>query len=131
MRLEAWFFFKLKPKKSRSIFPTSVHLKQCSVGRMARVTRVRENTYGVSMNVLIKQIKSQLQTHGKPFITDLIIFISWKTPTATNLVINCYVQLKCTVIYCYNPTQLGVTLCIYNIFNVSLKIKHFKASAVL
>lgn len=85
---------------------------------MARVTRVRENTYGVSMNVLIKQIKSQLQTHGKPFITDLIIFISWKTPTATNLVNDCYDKLKCiksSIVII--PTQLGVT--VYVTFSMS------------
>lgn len=103
------FFKGLKSKKSLSPFPTSVHLKQCSVGRVARVTRVRENTYGESMNVLIKQIKSQLQTHGKPFISDLIIFISWKTLTLTNLVNDCYGKLKrtkSTIVI----IQLGVTL---------------------
>lgn len=60
-----------------------------------------------SMIILIKQVKSQLQTYGIPFITDLIIFITWNTPTATDLVSDCYGKLKPSNVII--PIQLGVT----------------------
>lgn len=70
-------------------------MNQRSAARVARVTTLRKKTYGENMKILIKQVKSQLQTHGKPFITEPIIYVSWKTPTATNLVNDCYGKLKC------------------------------------
>lgn len=47
---------------------------------------------------------------GLPFITDPIIFISWKTPAATNLVNFCYGKLKYIKLSIVAiPTQLGLT----------------------
>ena len=122
MRLED-FFSNWKQKKSWRLFPTSVPLKQCSGDKAAWVTRVRKNPYSENMKILIKQVKSQLQTHGKPFITDPIIFISWKTPTATDLVDDCYGKLKCVKSsIVITPTQLGVTpcwCCVYATYSMS------------